>query len=68
MTVSTASSPMLRGVPERGSSCKPSNLCMMKRLRHPATVARLRPSFEATVVLLLLSAQANTMRQRVASA
>ena len=29
---------IVRGLPGRGSSCKPSNLWMMNRLRHLATV------------------------------
>src|SRR4051812_7981404 len=66
---STASSPMLRGAPERGASASPSNRCSAKRPRQVATVCRLKPSAAATPRLVAPgSAQASTARMRWASA
>ena len=38
ITASIRSSSMVRGAPERGSSCRPSRRCSQKRRRHLPTV------------------------------
>ena len=41
-------SSIVRGAPERGSSCSPATRCSTKRRRHLPTVCRSRPSLAAT--------------------
>jgi hypothetical protein len=68
ITRSTFSSPIVRGLPGRGSSCSPSKPRLAKRPRHFPTVLALQPSSTAISVLDQPSAAANTTRQRKASA
>jgi hypothetical protein len=66
---STCSSVIVRGAPGLGSSSRPSSPRSAKRRRHSATVGRLTPSAAATPPFVEPgSAQARTMRARVASA
>src|SRR5438067_6664804 len=68
ITLSTSPSLIVRGLPGRGSSCKPSRPCRAKRPRHFPTVERLQPNRVAISVLDAPSAAAKTSRQRNASA
>src|SRR3954449_4291908 len=68
ITRSTASSLIERGLPGRGSSCKPSRPRRANRPRHLPTVESLQPNSAAISVLDLPSAAANTIRQRNANA
>ena len=68
MTCSMRSSVSLRDAPGRGSSTSPSSRRATNRERHLMTVERATPSCWATLVLLAPAAQANTIRQRSASA
>jgi hypothetical protein len=66
---STCSSVIVRGAPGRGSSSRRSGPRSAKRRRQSATVGRLTPSAAATPPFVEPgSAQARTMRARVASA
>ena len=67
-TCSTSSSPMERGVPDRGSSSKPSQPLRRKRRLHLPTVARVVDSIWATAWSLWPSALLRMMRAREASA
>lgn len=59
-------SSIVRGVPDRGSSCNPSRRCSKKRRRHLPTVCRSRPSRAATSLFWPPSAQARTILARSA--
>ena len=59
---------MVRGAPGRGSSSSPSQPSRRNRRRHLPTVARVVPSWPATSVSLLPSADSSTIRARKASA
>ena len=68
ITRSTSPSLIVRGLPGRGSSCKPSRPCRAKRPRHFPTVEAWQPSRSAISMLSSPSAAANTIRHRNASA
>lgn len=68
MISSILSSPMVRGAPGRGSSCKPSSPRSRNRLRHLPTVSRVVLSLLATATSESPPAHAKTMRARSASA
>ena len=68
ITSSTCSSVIVRGAPGRGSSDKPSSREAWNRDRHLRTVSRDTFSSAATAVTDAPSAQANTIRERCASA
>ena len=68
ITRSTSASVMLRGLPGRGSSWRPSSPCSEKRRRHLPTVLRSQPSSVAISLFAFPSAAARTMRQRSARA
>jgi hypothetical protein len=66
---STASSPMVRGAPERGASASPSSRCSAKRRRQVATVRRLTPgALAAPRSVAPGPAQVRTTRMRCARA
>ena len=50
ITASMRTSSIMRGAPERGSSCSPVTRCSIKRRRHLPTVCRSSPSLAATSV------------------
>jgi hypothetical protein len=68
ITRSTSSSLIVRGLPGRGSSCKPSTPRLANRTRHLLTVLALQPSAAAISLLDAPPAAANTTRQRNANA
>lgn len=66
---STSASPTVRGAPGRGASERPARRCSAKRPRHSITLGRLTFKVRATALLVAPgSAQASTMRARVATA
>ena len=68
ITASMRASSIVRGAPDRGSSCNPSTRRSTKRRRHLPTVALSRPSLAATSMFWPPSAQASTIRALSASA
>ena len=66
-TRSTSASVTVRGAPGRGSSTRPSSRLVTNRFRQVPTVAAQTRSWAATALLLDSSAQARTIRARVAS-
>jgi hypothetical protein len=62
MVASMRTSSIVRGAPGLGSSRRPSTRCTTNRLRHLPTVASITPSFAATSLFWLPSAQARTIR------
>jgi hypothetical protein len=68
IVASIRASSMVRGVPDRGSSCKPSMRCSAKRRRHLPTVFTSTSSAAATRLFCSPSAQASTILARRAKA
>lgn len=68
ITASMRAPSMVRGAPERGSSCSPATRCSIKRRRHLPTVCRSSPSLAATSVFCPPSARVSTIRALRASA
>jgi hypothetical protein len=68
ITRSISRSPICRGLPGRGSSCRPSMPLLAKRPRHLPTVWELQPKRAAMSLLCSPSAAASTIRQRSACA
>jgi hypothetical protein len=68
ITRSTSASLTVRGAPGRGSSHRPSRRNSTNRRRHLPTVFSCTPRRPATSRLVAPPAQANTIRQRAASA
>jgi hypothetical protein len=68
ITASTCSSVIVRGAPGRGSSTSPSRRRVANRPRHLPTVAACTPNRLPASTFDKPSAQANTIRQRTASA
>src|SRR6266508_6842951 len=68
MTASTASSPMLRGAPERGSSSRPPMPCSRNRVRHLRTVLWVMRSCLTMAVLVIPAAPSRMIWERIASA
>ena len=67
ITASTCSSTTVRGRPGRGSSSRPSSRCATNRVRHFRALVMWTSSLSAIDVLLMPSAAANTIRDRVAN-
>jgi hypothetical protein len=66
ITASIRASSIVRGVPDRGSSRRPSSRCSTKRRRHLPTVSGSIPRRDATTLLCSPSAQARMIRARCA--
>jgi hypothetical protein len=67
ITASTCSSATVRGRPGRGSSSRPSSRWATNRVRHFRALLMWMSSLSAIAVLLIPSAAANTIRERVAN-
>jgi hypothetical protein len=66
ITASIRASSIVRGVPDRGSSQRPSSRCSAKRRRHLPTVSGSIPRRAATTLLCSPSTQARMIRARSA--